>query len=689
MNTKLRLLSIFCLSFGSIHAQTVNDTTYIKNVDVQAYFTKQPIIGLTSAAQVLHEGHIQQQQTTTLLPALNMVAGLRMEERSPGSYRIALRGSTIRSPFGVRNTKIYLGDFPLTDAGGNTYINLIDPLSLASVLVLKGPDGSLFGANSGGVILLEPKGFTAQDNKAELVLTAGAYGLFQEQLSLQHQRSEKYRFSIDQSFLRSDGYRDNAAVNKKTFQTAHQWDYAPQHRLSLLALYTDLGYRTPGGLTAEQMAENPRMARPKAGATPGAEEQQAGIYNKTFYGGLGHDMQLSDKLQHSVRVFGSITDFINPFITNYEKRDEKNLGLRTYFSYEDADQKDFQWQMQLGFEGQKGWNKIENFNNDKGVPAAMQAKDKLNNAQYTAFYRAMLKLYTRWTVEGSLSWNTASVGYTQQFPVVDNHTGNIDFGSIWMPRVATSYLLTDRFALRASVSKGYSPPTLAEVRASDNRINTDLDAETGTNYEVGARLEGVNRRWMVDVAFYSYKMKNGIIRQLNEQGADYYLNGGVMDQKGIEATFSAQLIEVRKEGLIRSLNYQGSLARQFYTFDSYKRGTLDFSGNQITAVPKWTASNNLFLVAAGGFNLNILHNWVSRMPLNDANTVFAEKYNLLQAKVGYNVAVAKRLKMELFFGGDNLLNERYSLGNDINAFGNRFFNPAPTRNYYGGVKLIW
>jgi iron complex outermembrane receptor protein len=38
-------------------------------------------------------------------------------------------------------------------------------------------------------------------------------------------------------------------------------------------------------------------------------------------------------------------------------------------------------------------------------------------------------------------------------------------------------------------------------------------------------------------------------------------------------------------------------------------------------------------------------------------------------------------------GIDNLLNENYSLGNDLNAFGNRFYNPAAKRNYFFGLGL--
>lgn len=668
-------------------AQEGKDTTGIKPVTVQAYFSKQAMLGLPASVQMVNEAELSQQHTSTLLPALNRVAGLRMEERSPGSYRIALRGSMIRSPFGVRNTKIYMADFPLTDAGGNTYLNLVDPLSIASISILKGPDGSLFGANSGGVIRIEPKGFDVAQSKAQLLLTAGAYGLFQQQLSLQQKVNDRYQFSVDQSFLRSDGYRVNSAMNKKTLQTAHQWQYAPTSAIRLFALYSDLGYRTPGGLTEVQMAEDPRQARPAAGRNPGAAEQQAGIYNKTFYAGLAHDTQLSNKLQHTISLFGSTTDFTNPFISNYEERDEKNLGLRTYFSYTDFEKEDWSWQMQLGFEGQQGWSKIENFDNDKGVPAAVQAKDKLDNAQYSVFYRAMVRFYKRWTVEGSLSLNGASVGYKQRYPVVEVASGKIDFGAIWMPRLATSYLLSPDWAIRASVSKGYSPPTLAEVRGSDNKINRDLKAEQGTNYEVGARWESKNRRFIGDLAAYSYKMANGIIRQLDDIGADYYLNAGDMDQKGVELTFFAQLVQAKKTGYLRSMSYQGGLTRQFYKFAAYRIGELDYSGNKLTAVPDWMLSNVLTADLPAGIYVNLFHNFVSRMPLNDANSVYADKYHLLQAKVGVQLPLKKRLAIQVFVGADNLLNAKYSLGNDINAFGNRFFNPSPTRNFYGGMKL--
>lgn len=685
---RVLLLSTYTLTWLVSSAQLPSDTTRINPITIDAYFGSQPLVGLTSSANVVSERDVSSQQTGSLLPALNSIPGLRLEERSPGSYRLALRGSMIRSPFGIRNTKIYVDEFPLTDAGGNSYLNIIDPQSIASIDILKGPDGSLFGANSAGVLRIHPKGFGRLENQATLTLNGGSYGLFNEQLSIQRKVNDSYQFSVDQSFMRSDGYRQNTALDKKTIQTAHQWKYSTKNMLRLYLLYADMGYETPGGLTLEQMTQDPRMARPATSTQPGAKEQKAAIYNKTWFTGLAHQSELAENILHHISVFGAITDIENPFITNYELREEKNLGVRTYFSYRSKNIQDYNWQMQLGTEIQKGWSKIDNYDNQNGVARAPQAKDDLDNLQASIFYRANLQLGHRWNIDGSIALNYARIDYDTRFPVSTEGSGKIDFGAIWMPRLAGSYKLTDKMAIRASISKGYSTPTLAEVRSSNNVINLDLRAETGTNYEVGYRIETNDRRLLGDISVYSYQMKNGIVRNVDQNGAEFYLNAGEMDQKGIEANLHIQLLRPRNTGVVRNITYQGSLSRNFYKFGTYQNGDDDFSGNDLTAVPNWVNANNLFLEFGKKIFLNLHHRYISDAPLNDANTVYADSYHLIQAKAGIDIPLNKnKTTLQFFTGIDNILNENYSLGNDINAFGNRYFNPAAKRNYYFGVKL--
>src|SRR5690606_38118967 len=161
---------------------------------------------------------------------------------------------------------------------------------------------------------------------ATLRLRGGTYGLFHQQLSALVRPSDTYGFSVNQAYQRADGYRQHSAMNRKSIQTVQRWRYSKHNELRLIGLYSDLYYDTPGGLTAAQLADDPRLARPATATAPGAVEQRAGIRNKTVVGGLVHDAQITSKFRHMASVFGMHTDFSNPFITNYEVRDVGNLG---------------------------------------------------------------------------------------------------------------------------------------------------------------------------------------------------------------------------------------------------------------------------------------------------------------------------------------------------------------------------
>ena len=666
-----------------LYAQQLQDTTHLRlqPVEVNVYFAPQSIMRVTASTQHISEKELNTQQNTTLLTAINNVPGMRMEERSPGSYRLAMRGSLIRSPFGIRNTKVYVDEFPITDAGGNTYLNLLDPSGLQSIQIIKGPDGSLFGANSGGVIRMQPKGLGNMEDKVSVQLAGGSFGLAQEQLNIQQKVSDTYQFSFNQSFTRSDGYRDHTALNKKTFQTAHRWDYAKAANLRLFAFYTDLGYETPGGLTLTQYSENPRNSRPAAGPNPSAQEQKAAIYNKTLYAGVAHGYDITANLTHEIAIYGSFTDFENPFISNYEFRKEKNLGVRTFFNYQQPSAT-IPWQMQLGFEGSIGRNTIDNYDNNKGVSGDPQAKDNLDNDVYNIFYRAQVEPLPGWSIEASMGLNKNKIRYKQRYPITNEGTGAISFDTEWMPRLASSYQLNNQLAIRASIASGYSTPTIAEVRSSNNQINTALQAEKGINWETGMKWKSSNNRYIIDLTAYQYNMDNGIIRQVDANGAEYYSNAAKMNQNGLELSGWSHLPVGAKA--LRYINYQTGLTYNHYRFEDYKVGDKDYSNNRMTAVPNWVWTNAIQFQLGSSLDLNINHNYTSSLPLDDANTVFAEKYHLLQAKVAWTQPLKNHV-VKVFVGADNLLNEKYSLGNDINAFGGRYFNAAPTRNYYAGV----
>jgi iron complex outermembrane receptor protein len=633
-----------------------------------AYPGKQySFLQVPSSSAVITEKQILLQQGTTLIPTLNNVPGIRMEERSPGSYRLSLRGSLLRSPFGIRNVKIYMDEIPFTDAGGNTYLNLSDAGAFSGIEVLKGPDGSQFGANTGGVVLLHPAGTQPDTTHLKADVQGGSYGLFHEEAGWQ-QQWDKYRVNIYEGVQRSDGYRQNSALKRYYIQTAQQWQYNPHNSLKLIAFYSDMNYRTPGGLTAAQAAANPRAARPATATLPGAIEQHAGIRNKTALGGLVHTAQLSTHWKHVFTIYSINTHFENPFITNFEARDENTAGARTYIALQDQPIKgtNIHVDWTTGLEWSQTGSDIVNYGNNKGRRDTVQAASNITAGQHFFFTSLSLRPGTQWIVEAALSANYFKYRFEE---------GRKKFNAALMPRFSVSYLILPEWSVRASVSRGYSPPSIAEVRATDNIINTALQAETGWNYEAGFRLQGQRQQYQLDASVFYYKLQDAIVRQLHDDGTEYFINAGGTEQKGIELQGMVWLT--------KWLQFNGSYAYSHFIFSDYNVAGKELSGNSITGVPRHVANAGLLANLPAHLSVYAQYTFTDKLPLDDANTAYAKQYHLLQAKVGWQMMK----NVSLYVGADNLLNQFYSLGNDLNAVGNRYFNPAALRNYYGGLRI--
>lgn len=668
------------LSFSGLKAQ--DTLQQLPEVVVQSYYSKASLQRVPTAVSILSPADMQLQQGASLLPAINTVPGIRMEERSPGSYRLSIRGSLLRSPFGIRNIKIYADDIPLTDAGGNTYLNLVDADAVSRAEILKGPDGSLFGANSGGVVRLDLFPAAADTPRLQLNLQGGSYGLFHGSVAWQQQFGN-YQVQVFQGYQRADGYRENTAMKRSYTQTAQRWEYKPGYALKLLAFYSDLSYRTPGGLTLAQSEANPRAARPGTPATPGAVEQKAGIYNRTFQGGLIHEAQFTPRLQHVLSVFGATTHFENPFITNYEARDENTAGFRTYLQWTNDPQRHslFQWKWLNGAEWQQTTTDVINYGNKKGKRDTVMAADKLKASQYFFFTRFQANV-NAFTLEAAASLNYYGYRYNS-----NGHT-KINFTPQLMPRFSLSYLFTPLVSGRVTVSRGYSPPATAEVRASDNVINTALQPETGWNYEAGIRAGTRNHRAMLDAAFFYYKMQNAIVLRQHDSGEEYFVNAGGVQQKGIEVQGMWWVMKPAHHGVLRGIKWQEGYTLSDFRFSHYQSADgKDYSGNALTGVPQHVLVSSLLWQFPAAVSLYTQHTFTSSIPLNDASTAFAGGYHLLQANVSWKLPLRSRCNISIRAGADNLLNVNYSLGNDLNAFGGRYYNPAPKRNYFGGISM--
>lgn len=657
----------------------------LKPVTIKAYLSEQPVLSVPASVSVLGAAQLKQQPDNSFVSALNTVPGVRAEERSPGSYRLSIRGSLLRSPFGVRDVKIYFDEVPLTDAGGNTYLNGVDISNIRHIEILKGPDGSLFGANSGGVVLLSPVNRT-DSNYLSAGINGGSYGLFHEKISLQN-TGAKNRFNFNQSYQTYDGYRQNSRMHRNYLQAGDAYQYSQNSELRALVMYSDLDYQTPGGLNFAQMQADPRSARLPTPTLPGAIDQKIRINTKILLGGLVNDAQLTDRIRNVLAVFGNHVDFANPFITNYEQRNENTYGMRTYFELAAIPKENFDWKLNLGMEWQQTNSQISNYDNNAGEKGDVQKIDKINTSQHFFFARYAADIFRRLHVEAAASLNYYGYKFRNLAPLNEADFTNRNFDAVVMPRLALSYQLTNDFIWRASVSRGYSSPTTAEVRPTDNVINTGLQAQLGWNYETGFRLRDKEQLFMLDASVFYYKINNTIVRQLHPDETEYYINAGGTNQPGLELAASGWVVRANNTGFIRGIQLATGITVSRFKFRDYNVAGASYSGNRLTGVPREVVVSSVLFNLPASLSLFVQHNYTSSIPLNDANTVYANKYHLLQAKASWQHNITRKTRLELYAGADNLLNQKYSLGNDLNAVGNRYFNPAPLRNYFFGVNL--
>lgn len=687
------LFIIFLFSSHSmVHGQQGNnhkqDTSQLLSpVIIRAYLSEQRMPQVPASVGIINQNQLSLHSDNSLLNAMNTVPGIRMEERSPGSYRLSIRGSSLRSPYGVRNIKIYLDNIPLTDAGGNTYLNALDARSLYSIEILKGPDGSLFGANSGGIVLINPTPPTYQENNVKLNINAGSYGLIHQNASI-HQNFGKNALSINQGYQSYKGYRNNSEMHRQYLQVGNKYRYGNSNTLKFIGFYSDLDYQTPGGLTLEQMNANPRASRPETQTLPSAEEQQIGIKSKIAFGGLINEIKLNDRIKNTTSIFGSHVDFKNPFITNFEKRQEKTYGSRSYFELINPPNYDNTWKANLGAEWQQTNAKIKNYDNIHGSVGAPQAFDEVNANQYFVFARFAMTVFSKLSIETALSLNNFQYAFKNTYPLSEKQLTTKHFEPQLMPRLALSYTIFPTIIWRASISRGYSTPTIAEVRPSSHIINTELKPEIGWNYETGFRVVDKNQQVTLDASIFYYNLNQTIVSRRLENDIDNFINAGGTKQLGFELNFSSHLLKKRAAGFIREIQFNEAITISKFNFKDYTVNQENYSGNKLTGVPEHTFVSSLNIALPKSVYLFIQHNYTGKLPLNDANTANASPYNLVQAKAGWNIDI-KKAQLSIYAGVDNLLNQNYSLGNDINTFGNRYYNPAPLRNFYGGVNIIF
>ncbi len=661
----------------------------LSEVTVVGFDNNRKLIETAGAIAVLNQREIQRATNVSLGQTLNIIPGVRMEENGlGGTSRVSIRGSLLRSPWGIRNIKVYWNDVPLTDPSGTSArFNAIDVQSIGTLEVIKGPSGSIFGAGTGGVISLTSAKAGFGENTVDIGNTFGAYGLRRTSATV---RIGGEKSNIVASYVNQDldGYRQHQRSDKQTFNLTSEFNVSANRSLAFHLFHYDGEFDLPGSLSEAEVKANRKQA------LAFNRENDCRLSNKSTGIAISQRYEFDPRFENLTSVSAVVNAMDHPwgsnaFYNGYSIGSSQALTIRSRFIYTPSFNR-IKSKFTAGAELQKSNDLEKEYQNDGGKPGDMQGDYELQAQQAIVFAQGEFTFPYDLIVTIGASYNATGYDFTSR--LTSDPELDIKFDPSFAPRIAVVKKLSDNVSVHGSVSYGFSPPTQWEVQTQAG-INPRLEAEHGTNYEAGMRGSVLQGLINFDVSGYTFNLKNAILPRYNDAQQEFFENTGSTQQNGFEAILS--FLPIHTTGAVRLLKPWVSYTYNHYTFDEYKKEilnggevvTLNYSGNKITGIPSHILNWGIDLQTAAGIYGSTTLNYVSEIPLTDANSVEAKAYTTVAAKLGWKTKLGRSLGIDGFLAVDNAFNASYNNFLSLNASDNRYYNPAAERNFFGGISI--
>ncbi|RTY88235.1 TonB-dependent receptor family protein [Flavobacterium sp. RSP15] len=681
---------LFLCSVFTVFGQIKKDTIALSEITLKGSPIKNAPQNTASSVSVITTADINKSDGIILTPVLNKIPGVTMQQGALNTNRITIRGIGARSQYGTNKIKAYFDGIPLSSGEGETTIDDIDLASIEKIEIIKGPNSTSFGSGLGGVIHLFSRETPLLESFGKSTVTFGSFGLLQNRLSAGYSDSKTNVFA---SFtdLQSDGFRENSSYDRKSFNLHAKQKINSKGSFSFLGTFTRLKAFIPSSINETDLKNNPEKAAATWAAAQGFES-----YDK-FMLGLGYDHQFSEKWSLQTSIFSNFKDAYEP--RPFDILDEKtsSLGLRSNVNYKDQL---FSLPFELSFGTELltekyAYSLFKNLYKSQPGQGSLKGDEFSSieqNRNYSNYFLQMeFWISDKLHLETGVAFNTTKYSLKDIF---ENNSGAqkmpFAFGNVWSPRIGFSYKVSKGKNIFTSVSKGFSVPSVAETLTPEGQINTDLKPEVGWNYELGFKGNWLENKIYTEVTFYSTQIENLLVARRTANDQFVGINAGSSSHSGLEFLVNYKLFELTQ---FQMTSYFSGAVNTF-KFKEFLDGDADYSGNQLTGVPEKQFNFGVDLTTKNGFGVNTSFRTMSKIPLNDSNTKYSERYSLLDIKTTYVFTIFKILKTELNAGINNALGTKYAANILPNAVGfgtaaPRYFYPGNPVNFYGGFSVAF
>ncbi|MGH7287308.1 MAG: TonB-dependent receptor [Myxococcota bacterium] len=645
-------------------------------VTVTATRTEQSVLDVPGNVTVIDRKAIDESGVQTVPDLLRREAGIYVTNvtTDPGTFNVEARGFSNGGGNGCNTLVLVDGkriNEPDTSCPDWSFVSLDE---VERIEVIRGPVSAMYGDNGvGGVIhIITRQGRAEPGVRAIARGRSGSYDTYGGSLLLEGAEGP---FSAT-AFVdddHTDAYRHRAEFKRQKGDLALRYELGSLATLELGGGYASVNRQQPGDLTQDEWDQNPRQAEPGTGDNFDVERQR-------FV-----DARLEVKPAEGVTI---------TLLPSYQSTSQQTLLEDPTFDFSnDLDMS--VW----GVPTQVAWNHTLLGLGNQLLVGADLLREKVNADSLLnspVFGSSSSASHTRRTIFGVfvndelwLHENVlVSLGVRRDHSDAKGRNeietscpdGKCDFHethSVWSPRAALTWRVTEPASLYASYARGFRFPNVAETFGFFG-FTPGLDPEKSENYEIGAKLRRPGLT--ANVALYHMNVHDEIffdpVLAVNS-------NIDRVRHRGVEVSGSWQPIAW--------LELRGS-----YTYDDVEiESDSALEGSTMPITPKHRGDVAATVFLPYGFEIGGNAYYVgSRLLANDVPNTNEKKlgsYATYDLRLGWSHELWPGLRLGLDLTGYNLTDRNYAEfgGVSLALFGPQEvgFFPSPERHYVAAIRL--
>lgn len=678
LNMKLFIIIFFGISsiLKSVSFDSINDSIYfefepiIVTVDrFELNLIKSPF----SVDKIINQNY---EKNVSINDLINSSAGVfnQNENNFAQDLRVSIRGFGARSSFGIRGIKILVDGIPESTPDGQSQVDNIDMGFIEKIEIIKGLISSQYGNSSGGVISLTSNKID-DISFLETRYLIGSYGLNQFQIKTSKKfNKSNYLFSFSRN--QGNGFREHSKFLSNIFNAKINWFISKKLKFLFLYNYSNSPIaQDPGALSIENINLNWKGARDKNLLFNSGEKVNQSKIGFLVEQKFNKTQIYKFKTYYISRSFNNRLPFQNggqvEFSRNFFGLSNLLLLRKNLFGFSSNLSIGLDIESQIDLR-----NRYDNLNGIRGNKVFQQDEIFLNQA---FFIDQKVNFSKKIDLILGARYDNNIIKAIDKYFDDGNSSGDIHLSN-FSPKIAFVYSDNNQ-TLFSNIASNFETPTLNEFSNNPNLsggFNQQLNPQFSRQIEFGVRT--FKKNFLYNFSLFFIDIQNEFVPYEIDglSGKTFYRNSGSSQRNGLELSCTFKFW--------KSLKFYNA-----YTFSDfkYKEFIIDdknFRGNYTPGIPKHFLYSEISTENENKTNVKIIFRFSDKIYVNDSNANLSDSFQILDLRFFKELNINAN-KINLFFGINNLLNEKYFSNIRINAWGGRFFETAPLRNYYIGTEI--